>query len=584
MDHRALPLPPPPPSHLRRRGGPGAHSPHAPQRHRARQGASRLPVRGLPRHRQDEHGQAARLRAQLGGRPAHGLLAGRPCLRRHRSRHLARRGGDGRRLEQLGRRHPRATRERRARADGRRAPRLHPRRGPHAHPAGLERVPQDARGAAGARGLRAGHHRGAQGPGHDHRPLPPLRLPPAVAPADRRGPAQGGQGGGHRDPGSGGDDDRPLGHRQLPRRARHARAARHLRRQRREARGRARGAGRGRRGAGAGRRRVAGRPRRQGRADGGGAAVRLGPRPHPVHARAGGPPAAPVRGADAGRRAGVVRRHRRAHRPAAVPGGAHLPGRGAARHRPAGGRAQRGEGRLGSAHPARDRAAQGHPAAVGRFAASARGARRATRAVRAAERRPSHGRGPRRRPRSPRSPSGAASPPPPPPRRRRARPARRPSERPPAPRPPRSPPSRASRLPNPSPSLFPSRTPPPPRRSTSTACAPSGPPPSSPCASTTPWWARCSRTPGRSISPGTASPSPSTRTPPSRRRRRRPTACCSSLRCAASPAARSTSSTSCATARATEEEALQPAGLSEDELLERLKQDFGATEVLDHEE
>ena len=32
------------------------------------------------------------------------------------------------------------------------------------------------------------------------------------------------------------------------------------------------------------------------------------------------------------------------------------------------------------------------------------------------------------------------------------------------------------------------------------------------------------------------------------------------------------------------EEALQPAGLSEDELLERLKEDFGATEVLDHEE
>ena len=35
-------------------------------------------------------------------------------------RHLARRGRDGRRVEQLGRRHPRAARERRARADGRR--------------------------------------------------------------------------------------------------------------------------------------------------------------------------------------------------------------------------------------------------------------------------------------------------------------------------------------------------------------------------------------------------------------------------------------------------------------------------------
>ena len=36
-------------------------------------------------------------------------------------RHVARRGRDGRRVEQLGRRHPRAARERRARADGRAA-------------------------------------------------------------------------------------------------------------------------------------------------------------------------------------------------------------------------------------------------------------------------------------------------------------------------------------------------------------------------------------------------------------------------------------------------------------------------------
>ena len=37
-----------------------------------------------------------------------------------------------------------------------------------------------------ARGLRARHDRGAQGAGHDRRPLPPLRLPAPVARADRR--------------------------------------------------------------------------------------------------------------------------------------------------------------------------------------------------------------------------------------------------------------------------------------------------------------------------------------------------------------------------------------------------------------
>ena len=69
--------------------------------------------------------------------------------------------------------------------------RLHPRRGAHALHRGLERVPQDARGAAAARGLRARHHRGAQGAGHDRRPLPPLRLPPPLARADRRRAAGG---------------------------------------------------------------------------------------------------------------------------------------------------------------------------------------------------------------------------------------------------------------------------------------------------------------------------------------------------------------------------------------------------------
>ena len=109
----ALALPPPPPEDLRRGGGPGERGAHAAQRDRARQGPPRLPVRRLARHRQDEHGQAARLRAERRGRPAHRLLPEDPACQGDHDRHLARRGGDGRRLEQLGRRHPRAARERR---------------------------------------------------------------------------------------------------------------------------------------------------------------------------------------------------------------------------------------------------------------------------------------------------------------------------------------------------------------------------------------------------------------------------------------------------------------------------------------
>ena len=58
------------------------------------------------------------------------------------------------------------------------------------------------------------------------------------------------------------------------------------------------------------------------RAAGRAAAVGLGARLHPVHARPVGPPAPPVRGADAGRGARLVLGHRRAHRPAGGAGGA----------------------------------------------------------------------------------------------------------------------------------------------------------------------------------------------------------------------------------------------------------------------
>ena len=71
------------------------------------------------------------------------------------------------------------------RARLRQAQGLHPRRGAHAHAAGVERVPQDARGAAAEHGLRAGDHRGEQDPPDGRRPLPPLRLHAADGRADR---------------------------------------------------------------------------------------------------------------------------------------------------------------------------------------------------------------------------------------------------------------------------------------------------------------------------------------------------------------------------------------------------------------
>ena len=52
--------------------------------------------------------------------------------------------------------------------------------------AGVERVPQDARGAAAGHDLRARDDRGAEGAAHGGRPLPPLRLRPPDGRADRR--------------------------------------------------------------------------------------------------------------------------------------------------------------------------------------------------------------------------------------------------------------------------------------------------------------------------------------------------------------------------------------------------------------
>ena len=164
------------------------------------------------------------------GGPTHGVRPGGSDRQGDSRGHVARCGRDGRRLEQLRGRHPRAARERCPGADAGRAPHLHPRRGAHAVGLGVERLPEDARGAAPARRLRARHHRGSQGARHDRRPLPPLRLPASLARADRRRAAARGGRGADRAARARRRDAGALRHRQLPRRAGDARAAGHLRR------------------------------------------------------------------------------------------------------------------------------------------------------------------------------------------------------------------------------------------------------------------------------------------------------------------------------------------------------------------
>ena len=75
---------------------------------------------------------------------------------------------------------------RRVRARVGQAQGVHPRRGPHALDGRLERVPEDARGAAAEDGVRARHDRGQQGARDGRRSLPPLRLPAPHGRADRR--------------------------------------------------------------------------------------------------------------------------------------------------------------------------------------------------------------------------------------------------------------------------------------------------------------------------------------------------------------------------------------------------------------
>ena len=180
--------------------------------------------------------------------------------------------------------------------------------------AGVERVPQDARGAAAAHDLRARDDRGAEGPADGRRPLPPLRLPAPDRRADRQRAAPRGRRRGDRASGRRLRADRPPRDRLVPRRARARSSSSSPTRARDRARRRARRARRGRRGA-AVRRGRRGRRRRRGRgAARRRAAGRVGPRRRPVPARPRGARARAAGRADARRGAGRAARHAGARR------------------------------------------------------------------------------------------------------------------------------------------------------------------------------------------------------------------------------------------------------------------------------
>ena len=166
-----------------------------------------------------------------------------------------------------------------------------------------------------------------QGARDRRRPLPPLRLPPPHRRADRQRRAPRRAGRVDRDPRRGGRGARALGHRQLPRRARHARAARHLQRQRDRARGRARRARRGRRAAARRDRRRGRRGRRAARAAGARGVRRAGSRRGLVRLRPGGARARAARRADARRGARRAVAHAGGRRRPAGAGRARRPRR-----------------------------------------------------------------------------------------------------------------------------------------------------------------------------------------------------------------------------------------------------------------
>ena len=166
--------------------------------------------------------------------PADRLLARGSGLPGDHGRQVARRGGDGRRVEQLGRRHPRAARERGAGADGRGgAKRVYildeaHMLSPAAWNAFLKTLEEPPAHVVFVLATTEAHKVPATIVDRCHR----FDFQRPTARPDRRRAHARGRGGGDHAARPGRGDDRPQGRRQLPRRARHARAARDLRRHR----------------------------------------------------------------------------------------------------------------------------------------------------------------------------------------------------------------------------------------------------------------------------------------------------------------------------------------------------------------
>ena len=152
------------------------------QRADARPPASRLPADRHARRGQDDASRASSPRAST-ARPG---VTATPCgvcaaCTRHRRRPLRRPPRARRGVEHRRRQHARDPRQRALRADRRALQGLPDRRSAHAVEGGVQLDAEDARGAAGARQVRARHDRSAEDPGHGAVALPAVQPEAAAA-------------------------------------------------------------------------------------------------------------------------------------------------------------------------------------------------------------------------------------------------------------------------------------------------------------------------------------------------------------------------------------------------------------------
>ncbi len=195
-------------AHVRPARRPGPRPPRAHQRARLRPHPPRLPVHGNARRGQDHDRAHLRQVAQLREGRVVDSVRQVPGLHRHRRRPLRRPARSRRRLAHQGGRHARPARQRAVPARARSLQGLPDRRSPHALDALVQRVAENARGAAAARQVPARDHRSAEAAGHGAVALP--AVPPAApaaaadlrpAGADQRGRAgrvRAGRAEGHR--------------------------------------------------------------------------------------------------------------------------------------------------------------------------------------------------------------------------------------------------------------------------------------------------------------------------------------------------------------------------------------------------